>query len=92
MFTLDRLRRILLVDVKFPVNERCRLVESYIWQEFQRIAMAFERLLRFELDGAILYGDLVEAKEGSCLVRKLHGSIAEGFFLAHQKRLLAFQQ
>lgn len=42
--------------------------------------MAFERLLRFALDGAILYGDLVEAKEGSCLVRKLHGSIAEGFF------------
>jgi hypothetical protein len=43
------------------------------------VVMAFDRLARFEHEGATHYGDLVETTEEGYLVKKLNGSITDGF-------------
>ena len=41
--------------------------------------MAFEKLVRFELDGIATYGDLVENTDDGFKVTKLKGSLEDGF-------------
>ncbi len=41
--------------------------------------MPFERLVRFEHDGQIFYGDLVDQTETGFKVKKLQGNIEDGF-------------
>lgn len=41
--------------------------------------MAFEKLVRFEHDGKVSYGDLIASNDDGFRVRKLDGDISKGF-------------